>query len=69
MKFIANVALAYYPYDKRFVTRNEVPLGSETSKDNLVLVNPTELEGIQPRSSKVMEILQFVKLADVDPIF
>jgi DNA end-binding protein Ku len=59
----------YCPYDKRVVTRDEVSLGYETDKDKYVLVEPAELKKIQPRSSSVMEILQFVKLADVDPIF
>ena len=59
----------YCPYDRRVVARDEVALGYETSKDNFVLIDPTELKQIQPRSSKVMEILQFVTLSDVDPIF
>lgn len=59
----------YCPYDERVVTRDEVALGYETDKDKYVLVEPTELKKIQPKSSREMEILQFVKLADVDPIF
>jgi DNA end-binding protein Ku len=59
----------YCPYDERVVTRDEVALGYEIDKDKYVLVEPAELKKIQPQSSKVMDILQFVKLADVDPIF
>jgi len=59
----------YCPYDERVVTRDEVALGYETDKDKYVLVEPDELKKIQPKSSRVMEILQFAKLADVDPIF
>jgi DNA end-binding protein Ku len=59
----------FCPYDERVVTRDEVSLGYETDKDKYVLVEPAELKKIQPKSSSVMEILQFVKLADVDPIF
>jgi DNA end-binding protein Ku len=59
----------YCPYDERVVTREEVALGYETDKDKYVLVEPGELKKIQPKSSKVMEILQFVKLGDVDPIY
>jgi len=59
----------YCPYDERVVTRDEVALGYQTGKDTYVLVEPSELKKIQPKSSKVMEILQFVKLTDVDPIF
>ena len=59
----------YCPYDERVVTRDEVALGYETDKDKYVLVEPAELKKIQPKSSKSMEILQFVKLSDVDPIY
>jgi len=59
----------YCPYDKRVVTRGEVALGFQTDKDTYVLVEPSELKKIEPKSSKVMEILQFVKLSEVDPIF
>jgi DNA end-binding protein Ku len=59
----------YCPYDERVVTRDEVALGCETDKDKYVLVEPSELIKIQPKSSKEMEILQFVKVAEVDPIY
>jgi len=59
----------YCPYDERVVTRDEVAFGYETDKDKYVLVEPAELKKIQPKSSKVMEILQFVDLAEVDPIY
>ncbi|HUN63755.1 MAG TPA: Ku protein [Candidatus Sulfotelmatobacter sp.] len=59
----------YCPYDERVVTRQEVALGYETDKDKFVLVEPSELKKIQPKSSKVMEILQFAKLEEVDPIY
>jgi DNA end-binding protein Ku len=59
----------YCPYDERVVTRGEVALGYETDKDKFVLVEPAELKKIQPKSSQVMEIIQFAKLNEVDPIY
>jgi DNA end-binding protein Ku len=59
----------YCPYDERVVPRDEVALGYETDKDKFVLVEPEELKKIQPKSSREMEILQFVKAGDIDPIF
>lgn len=59
----------YCPYDERVVARQEVALGYETDKDKYVLVEPSELKKIQPKSSKLMEILQFAKLEEVDPIY
>jgi DNA end-binding protein Ku len=59
----------YCPYDERVVTREEVALGYEIDKDKFVLVEPSELKKMQPKSSKVMEILQFAKVDEVDPIY
>jgi DNA end-binding protein Ku len=59
----------YCPYDQRVVTRDEVALGYETGKDKYVLLEPVELKKIQPKSSKAMDIIEFVKLDEVDPLF
>jgi DNA end-binding protein Ku len=59
----------YCPYDERIVTRGEVAMGYEVDKDKFVLIELTELKKTQAASSKAMEITQFVKLADVDPIY
>ena len=59
----------YCPYDERMVTRAEVALGYEVEKDKYVLIEPAELKKLQPASSRVMEIMQFVKLSEVDPIY
>jgi DNA end-binding protein Ku len=59
----------YCPYDERIVTRAEVAMGYEVEKDKYVLIEPAELKKTLPPSSKVMEIMQFVKLAEVDPLY
>jgi DNA end-binding protein Ku len=59
----------YCPYDKRVVSRDEIVMGYEVDEDKMVIVNREELKKLQPASSSTMEILQFVKLSDVDPIF
>jgi DNA end-binding protein Ku len=59
----------YCPYDKEVVSRDELALGYEVEKDKYILVEPEELKALQPASSTAMEILQFVKLAEVDPIY
>src|SRR6202035_1363013 len=58
----------YCPYDKRVVSRDEIVMGYEVDEDKMVVVDREELKKLQPASSS-MEILQFVKLSDVDPIF
>jgi DNA end-binding protein Ku len=59
----------YCPYDKRVVSRDEIVMGYEVDEDKMVIVDREELKKLQPASSSTMEILQFVKLGDVDPIF
>ena len=55
----------YCPYDKEVVPRDEIAMGYEVEKDKYILVEPDELKKLQPASSTAMEILQFVKLAEV----
>lgn len=59
----------YCPYDKRVVSRDEIVMGYEVDDDKMVIVDRQELKQLQPASSSSMEILQFVKLNDVDPIY
>ena len=59
----------YCPYDERVVSRDEVAMGYEVGDDKYVLVEREELKNLQPHSSSVMEILQFVKLDEVDPLY
>ncbi len=59
----------YCPYDKRVVSRDEIVMGYEVDEDKMIIVDRQELKKLQPASSSSMEILQFVKLDDVDPIY
>jgi DNA end-binding protein Ku len=59
----------YCPYDKEVVPRDEIAMGYEIEKDRYILVDTDELKKLQPRSSTAMEILQFVKLSEVDPVY
>jgi DNA end-binding protein Ku len=59
----------YCPHDERVVSRDEIVMGYEMDDDKMVIVDREELKKLQPASSSSMEILQFVKLADVDPIY
>jgi len=44
-------------------------MGYEVDEDKSVIVDREELKKLQPASSSTMEIMQFVKLSDVDPIY
>ena len=59
----------YCPHDKRVVDRDEVVKGAEVSKGEWVLVEDKELKKLVSPSSSVMEIVQFVNLSEVDPIY
>src|ERR1700732_2362690 len=59
----------YCPYDQRVVSRDEIVMGYEVNEDKMVIVDREELKKLHSASSSSMEILQFVKLSDVDPIF
>lgn len=59
----------FCPACDRVVERSEIAKGYEVSKDNYVLIEDAEVKEIAPPSSETMEIRQFVKLADIDPMY
>jgi DNA end-binding protein Ku len=59
----------YCPHDERVVSRDEVAMGYEVEKDKYIVIDQAELKNLQLASSTTMEIVQFVKLAEVDPIY
>jgi len=59
----------YCPADNRVIERSEVVKGYEYRKDEYVVVEPEEIKKIEPKTAKTMEILEFVKATDVDPVY
>jgi len=59
----------YCPSDNRVVERSEIVKGYEYRKDEYVVIEPEEIKKIEPRTAKTMEILEFVKESDVDPVY
>jgi DNA end-binding protein Ku len=59
----------FCPVCNRNVERSEIVKGYEYEKDQYVLFTEEELDKIEPPSAHVMEILEFVKLADMDPLY
>jgi DNA end-binding protein Ku len=56
------------------VTGDEVPYdrlvkGYEIAPGSYVVVEPEELEALEPHKTKTIDILDFVDLVDIDPIF
>jgi DNA end-binding protein Ku len=58
----------FCPTCNRMVERSEIVKGYEYEKDQYVLFTEEELEKIAPPSARTMEILEFVKLDEVDPL-
>jgi DNA end-binding protein Ku len=59
----------FCPVHNRIVERSEVIKGYEYEKDQYVLFTEEELDKIEPPSAKIMEILEFVKLAEIDALY
>lgn len=57
------------PEEERVVERSEIVKGFEYRKGEYVVVEPEEIKKIEPKTAKAMEILEFVKQSEVDPIY
>ena len=55
--------------DGQVVDRSEIVKGYEFRKDEYVVIEPEEIKKIEPQTAKTMEILEFVKAGDVDPVY
>jgi DNA end-binding protein Ku len=59
----------YCAREDKPLDRGEIVKGFEYAKDRYVVVEQEELEKITPTTASIMEILQFVRIEEVDPIF
>lgn len=59
----------FCPTCNRLVERSEVVKGYENEDGKYVLIDKEEINKIMPESGRAMEILAFVKMAEIDPIF
>jgi DNA end-binding protein Ku len=59
----------FCPTCQRQVERSEIVKGYEYEKDQYVLFDEEELDKIQPPSARTMEILEFVKVEEIDPLY
>jgi DNA end-binding protein Ku len=51
------------------VDRADMVKGYEFRKDEYIIIEPEEIKKIEPQTAKTMEILEFVKAGDVDPVY
>jgi len=55
--------------DGKEVHREHIVKGYEVEKDHFVIVRQAELDAVAPKSSKAIEIQDFVALGDIDPLY
>ena len=59
----------YCPADERVIDRSEIVKGYEFRKGEYVIIEPEEIKKIEPKTAKAMEILEFVKQEEIDPVY
>lgn len=59
----------YCQLEDKPIQRSEIVKGYEYEKDKYVVVDDEEIKKVAPRTAKTMEVLEFVKSSEVDPIF
>lgn len=57
------------PHCQREVEANEIVRGFEYEKGNFVMIDDTDLEAITPDTRRAIDILDFVDLKDIDPVY
>jgi DNA end-binding protein Ku len=59
----------YCQAEDKPIPRSEIVKGYEYEKGKYVVVEDEEIKKVAPKTAKVMEIQEFVKADDVDPVF
>lgn len=59
----------FCPTCERFVKRDEVVKGYEVDEGQYVLVQGEEIKKLAAKSSRILEVVAFTKLNQIDPIF
>ena len=59
----------YCQVEDKPIQRSEIVKGYEYEKDRYVVIDEEDIKKVAPKTAKTMEVLEFVKSAEVDPIF
>src|ERR1041385_484440 len=57
------------PVEEREVPYSEIKKGYEITKDNYVVLEKEDLEGIKLKTNNTIEVKEFIELEEFDPIF
>ena len=61
--------MIYCQAEDKPIPRSEIVKGYEYEKDRYVVIDDEDIKKVAPKSAKAMEILEFVKEQDVDPVY
>jgi DNA end-binding protein Ku len=61
--------VTYCQAEDKPIARTETVKGYEYEKDHYVVIDDEDIKKVAPKTAKVMEILEFVKADQVDPIY
>ena len=61
--------VTYCQAEDKPIPRSEIVKGYEYEKDRYVVIDDEDIKKVAPKTAKVMEILEFVKADQVDPIY
>jgi DNA end-binding protein Ku len=61
--------MIYCQAEDKPIQRTEIVKGYEYEKDHYVVVDDEDIKKVAPKTAKVMEIQEFVKADDVDPVY
>src|SRR5438309_2249536 len=61
--------MTYCQLEDKPISRSETVKGYEYEKDHYVVIEDEDIKKVAPKTAKVMEILEFVKAEQVDPIY
>ena len=59
----------YCQAEDKPIQRSDIVKGYEYEKDKYVVVEEEEIKKVAPKTAKTMEVLEFVKASEVDPIY
>ena len=61
--------VTYCQLEDKPIARSETVKGYEYEKDHYVVIDDEEIKKVAPKTARVMEILEFVKADQVDPVY
>src|SRR6266404_4223369 len=61
--------MIYCQAEDKPIPRSEIVKGYEYEKDKYVVIDDEDIKKVAPRTAKTMEIQEFVKSGEVDPIY